>query len=261
MWFVGGRRSAATAVKVRALLRCGPGRRFYRSVCAACAAGAVALIAPALCSAARLAPPEALDRYLERGSHAQPDCSDSDYAVQIDASVPALKKQGSMTGFKRIIQPGHAVYRGLRFTGDSLVKTQVIARFLARESNSPQQHGDARVTRLNYSFEFDKASDYNGHMVLKPRRKRAGLFRGELWLEAETAAPLRLWGDLVKSPSILVRSFRFVQDYETFHGCTEPLRSLLTARTRIAGTVEMSVWQHPASDNADASGAMNAIPH
>jgi len=234
-------------------------------VLAAFAAAAVALIAPPLCSAERLAPPETLDRYLETGSHEQPHCSDLDYAVQIDASVPGLKKRGSMTGFKRIIQPGHAVYRGLRFTGDSLVKTQVITRFLAHETNSPEQAGDTRVTRLNYKFEFDRVSEYNGHMayvfVLKPRRKRAGLFRGELWLDAETAAPLRLWGDLVKSPSIFVRSFRFVQDYQRFDGCTEPLRSFLTARTRIAGTAEMTVWLHPASDNAEASGTMNAVPH
>ena len=230
-----------------------------------CALAALALIAPALCSAEPLTPSEALDRYLERGRQEQAQCFESDYVVQIDASVPALKKRGSMTGFKRMIQPGHAVYRGLRFTGDNLVKTQVIARFLTHETNSPEQAGDISVSRLNYGFAFDKAADYNGQMayvfVLRPRHKRAGLFRGELWVSADTATQLRLWGDLVKSPSIVIRSFRFVEDYQTFHGCNEPLRSLLTARTRIAGTVEMTVWQHPASDNTEATAAMNAVAH
>jgi hypothetical protein len=228
-----------------------------------CALAALALIARALCSAEPLPPSEALDRYLESGRHEQAQCLQSDYAVQIDASVPALKKRGSMTGFKRIIQPGHAVYRGLRFTGDNLVKTQVIARFLTHETNSPEQAGDVSVTRLNYNFEFDKAADYNGQMayvfLVTARRKRAGLFRGELWLDADTATPLRLWGDLVKSPSIFIRSFRFVEDYRIFHGCNEPLRSLLTAQTRIAGTVEMTVWQHPASDSQEATGTINAV--
>ena len=138
-----------------------------------------------------------------------------------------------------------------------MVKTQVIARFLTREAKTQPQAQDVGLTPQNYIFQFENTSDYNGLaayvFLLKPRRKRAGLFRGELWLDAETAAPLRIWGDLVKSPSIFVRSIRFVQDYQTVRGCSEPLRVLLTARTRIAGTAEMTVWLHPASDEAEAT--------
>ncbi len=60
-----------------------------------------------------------------------------------------------MTGFKRIVQPGHIVYRGLRFSGDSLVKTQVIGRFLARETN-PAPGADTRVTVGNYTFALEE---------------------------------------------------------------------------------------------------------
>jgi hypothetical protein len=192
----------------------------------------------------------------------QPACCNTLFAVQIDASMPALQKHASMKGFKRTVQPGRVVYRGLQFTGDKLVKTQVIARFLARETDPPAQAADIGVTRGNYIFSYDHLSDYNGLAAyvfcLKPRRKRAGLFRGELWLDRDTAAPLRLWGDLVKSPTIFIRGLRFVQDYQTVHGCTEPLRLLLTARTRIAGTVEMTVWLHPASEEAEAASRLNA---
>lgn len=225
---------------------------------------ALALISPILRSAQPLKPAEALDRYLAAPRNEQPACADSVFAVQVDASLPALKKHGSMTGFKRIVKPGRIVYRGLRFTGDNVVKNQVIARFLARESNPTQQAADITVTPLNYLFAFNKVSDYNRLtayvFLLKPRRKRVGLFRGELWLDAETAAPLRLWGDLVKSPSIFVRSVRFVQDYQTVHGCSEPLRLLLTTRTQIAGTAEMTVWLHPASEEPEARGGMNVLP-
>jgi hypothetical protein len=62
----------------------------------------------------------------------------------------------------------------------------------------------------------------------------------------------------VKSPSIFVRSFRFVQDYQTIAGCAEPLRLLVTARTRIVGTGEMTVWTHPASEETESAGGMNA---
>jgi len=218
---------------------------------------ALALIAPTLCPGQTLKPREALDRYLAAPRNEEPACSNADFAVQIDASLPALKKHGSMTGFRRITRPGHIVYRGLRFTGDNVVKNQVIARVLARDSN-PTQSRDIAVTPQNYLFTFDKISDYNGLgayvFLLRPRRKRGGLFRGELWLDAETAAPLRLWGDLVKSPSIFIRSARFVQDYQRVHGCSEPLRLLVTTRTRIAGTAEMTMWLRPASEEAEAQG-------
>jgi hypothetical protein len=228
------------------------------------AAAALALIAPALSPAEALRPSEALGRYLagQRGDRLA--CSDSLFAIRIDASMPAMKRYGSMTGFKRIVQPGQVVYRGLRFTGDKFVKTQVIARYLSRDTYPSAQTADIAVTPANYVFAFNGVSDYSGLaayvFLLKPRRKRAELFRGELWLDAGTGEPHRIWGDLVKSPSIFVRSFRFVQDYQTVHGCTEPLRLLLTARTRIAGTVEMTVWLHPASEEPETTSGFDAVP-
>jgi hypothetical protein len=226
-------------------------------------ATALTIMNSLLTHAEALQPAEALDRYLAARRNVQPACSDSLFAVRIDASVPSLKKQGSMTGFKRIVRPGEVVYRGLRFTGDKFVKTQVIARFLARDTDSRAETEEIGVTPANYVFIYGGKSAYNGReayvFVLNPRRKRPSLFRGELWLDADTGAAVRLWGDLVKSPSFFVRSFRFVQDYRITDGCAKPLRLLLTARTRIVGTVEMTVWLHPASEETESADGMNAF--
>jgi len=206
------------------------------------------LLFPSFCSGQPLTPAEALDRYLASRDQ-QPACSDSVFNVQIDASMPALRKQGRMSGLKLVSCTGQIVYRGLRFTGDKLVQTAVIARFLGHDTNPAERTGDVAVSRQNYWFTYSKTSDYNGLtayvFLLKPRRKRAGLFRGELWLTADTAVPLRFWGDLVKSPSMFICSFRLVQDNQTVGGCAQPLRLLLTAHTRIAGTVEMVIWLQP----------------
>jgi len=215
------------------------------------------------CTARAVEPLNALDRYLAGQGKNQPDCFDSVFSVEIDASLPALRKHGSMTGFKRITQPGHIVYRGLRFTGDNIIKSQVIARFLAHEAKPAERAADVAVTPSNYVFTFDRTSDYNGLIayvfLVKPRRKRAGLFRGELWLNAETAAPFRLWGDVVKAPSMVVRSLRFVQDYQTLGECTEPLRLQVTTRALLAGTVELTVWSHPASGEPEAAGTEDRL--
>jgi hypothetical protein len=164
-----------------------------------------------------------------------------------------------MSGLKVVSGTGQIMYRGLRFTGDNLVKTAVIARFLANDAKPTQRVAGTDVTPQNYSFVYDRTSGYNGLIAyvfrLKPIRKRIALFKGELWLEATTAAPLRLWGDFVKSPSIFVRSFRFVQDYQRIGHCFETLRLLLTVETRIAGKVEMAVWLHPVNGQSAAATA------
>ena len=100
--------------------------------------------------AGRLEPPEALERYLAWAGNEQAGCSESVFSVQIDASMPALKRHGSMTGFKRIIQQGQIAYRGLRFTGDNIIRNQVIAWFLAREVKPPQSAADVAVSPANH---------------------------------------------------------------------------------------------------------------
>jgi hypothetical protein len=210
---------------------------------------APALLFAGLCSAQSLTPGEVINRYLTGSGERQPGCSDWVFVVQIDAALPQLKKQGSMSGLKVVSRAGRTVYRDLRFTGDSLIKTAVIARFLANDVKPSERAAGADVTRENYSFVYDRTSEYNGLTAyvfrLKPIRQRTGVFKGELWLEATTADPLRLWGDFVKSPSLFVRNIRFVQDYEHIGHCSHPLRLLLTVDTRIAGHVEMAVWLHP----------------
>lgn len=198
------------------------------------------------CPAGSPTPAEALGGYLARSGDEQSGCSDAAFTVQIDASLPKLGKQGSMRGLKLVSHTGQSGYRSLRFAGDSLVKKAVIIRFLANDTKKHER--SLAVARENYSLSFDRTSDYNGLTAyvfrLKPKRKRTGLFRGELWLDATTGAPLRLWGDLVKSPSIFIRRLRFVQDYSYPSQCRQPVRLIVTVQTRIVGEVELVAWFH-----------------
>lgn len=77
---------------------------------------------------------------------------------------------------------------------------------------------------------------------LTPRRKQVGLFKGELWLDQETALPLREWGDFNKSPSKLLKRTRFVRDYVLDRTRAKLRRLILTARAILAGDVELTVW-------------------
>jgi hypothetical protein len=210
----------------------------------------IALVAlvPGIGAAQSFTPSQALDHYLESSPDQHAECAGRAFSVQIDASLPKLQKHGSMSGLKLVSETGQIVYRGLRFTGDKIIKTDVIARFLTRDAALEEQAPGDGVNRSNYTFEFDKVADYNGLSAfvfhLKPKRKKPGMFNGELWLDANTADPLRLWGDFVKSPSIFISSFRFVRDYQGTSQCFQPARLLVTADTRVAGPMEMAVWLH-----------------
>jgi hypothetical protein len=57
---------------------------------------------------------------------------------------------------------------------------------------------------------------------LTPRKKRVGLFKGDLWLDAETCLPVRESGRLVKLPSIFLRRIEFVREYEIHEGLVYP---------------------------------------
>jgi hypothetical protein len=192
-----------------------------------------------------------LNRYLG-GSRASCTSAEEAMEVRIEASLPKLKKQGTMHGLKVISQSGQVAYRFLRFTGDKLVKTDVIARFLTAEVHPPENTANIAVTAKNYKFRYLRPADYEGTHAyvyqLRPRKKRPGLFKGELWLDAESAAPLRETGELVKSPSIFIQRVKFIRDYADRTACAPPHRTAITVQTRIAGDAEMVVWQNPVDE-------------
>jgi len=190
-----------------------------------------------------------LDRYL---AHVPTACETSEHAVemQIDATLPKLEKQGTMYGLKVVSDTGQVAYRFLRFTGDKLIKTDVIARFLTAETQARQQTGDVSISKANYKFKFVRTDAAAYVFELKPRQKRSGLFKGELWLDPSTAEPVREKGEFVKAPSIFVKKIRFVRDYRiAAAACAPPAHTSITVQTRIAGNAEMTVVQRPVSSN------------
>jgi len=71
--------------------------------------------------------------------------------VDIEASLPKLKKHGRLHGLRRISRLGRITYEALHFEGDNSVKTHVIARYLAAEA-------EAQGKRAAYLFMKPNAS-------------------------------------------------------------------------------------------------------
>jgi len=165
--------------------------------------------------------------------------------VDIAASLPNLHKNGRMHALKHISRLGRITYEALKFDGDNSVKRDVIARYLTAESQARTSETSLAVLPANYKFKYKGLQDHGQGPVhvfeVTPRKKIVGLFKGELWLDAQSFLPVRESGRMVKSPSIFLKRVEFVQEFEIRDGLSIPLRMHTTVDTRLIGKAELTV--------------------
>ena len=186
-----------------------------------------------------------VNHYLEASHEQQDTLRGATMEVDIDASVPKLQKHGKLQALKSISKLGKITYHLLGFSGDNSVKTEVIARYLKAEVDAAEGGPKLSITPENYKFKYKGVEDWNGRQAyvlhVTPRHKKVGLFKGEVWLDAETYMPVRETGSFVKSPSIFLKKMEFVRDYELANGVSMPQRMESKVETRFFGPVELNV--------------------
>jgi hypothetical protein len=168
--------------------------------------------------------------------------------MDIEASLPKLHKSAELRVLQ-FVSGQESDFQVLESNGDHLVRREVIGRYLAaaKEANDKPDCSRA-ITPENYRFLFRRIADYADQKAyvyaLKPWRRKAGMFRGELWLDAQTGAVLREWGESVKTPSWFIKTVYFVRDYTMQYGSGRPplRRLILNARTRLFGSVDLTIW-------------------
>lgn len=194
--------------------------------------------------AAPLAETELVDRYLTATQGQQTNLRGGTMEVEIEAEVPKLQKHGKLHALRNISKLGKITYRMLGFSGDNTVKKEVIARYLSAEAQA-QAESNRSITPDNYKFKYKGMRDTDGQLVyvlqVSPRHKEVGLFKGELWLDAQTYLPLRESGRFVKNPSIFLKKMEFVRTYEIQDGVSAPQRIESRVETRLFGPVVLSV--------------------
>ncbi len=184
---------------------------------------------------------EILGRYVAAKETQQSVLRGVQMEVDIDAKLPKLEKQGKLRALRRISKLGKITYKALGFSGDSTIKNEVITRYLSAETEAR----DTAITPANYKFKYKGQTEFGGLRVqifqITPRKKQVGMFRGELWLDAATAMPVREAGRLVKTPSVFLKTVDFVQEYEIRDGVAIPKRFRSTADVRVFGRAELNV--------------------
>jgi len=165
--------------------------------------------------------------------------------AEVEASLPKLKKFGTLSALRTITKVGRVTWDKLRFSGDNTIKKEVIARYIQTEQESREDTSKIAINNENYKFKYkglDTKNNVRVHVFqLSPRKKAIGLFKGELWIDPETNLPLREAGELVKSPSIFLKKVQFVREYEIVDGRAIPRHVESKINTRVWGSAEVSI--------------------
>lgn len=185
-----------------------------------------------------------LDRYVKASETQREKLRGITMNVNIAAELPKLQKRGTMFALRTISRVGRITYEALKFEGDNTVKKELIARYLAAETESSSKSAPP-ITPEFYKFKYKGMTDREGQQVyvfqLTPKKKLAGTFKGELWLDPSTCLPVREQGRLAKNPSVFIRRFDFERTYEIREGVAVPKHTHGLVQTRLWGTAEMNV--------------------
>ena len=203
-----------------------------------------------------------VSRYLDATRAQQEALRGAQMEVDIDARLPKLEKQGKLRALRSMSKLGKITYKALGFSGDNTVKQEVITRYLTAESEG-REDGSIAISPANYKFRL-KATltrDESRTFIfqLTPKKKKVGLFKGELWLDGETGMPVRESGEFVKNPSVFLKKIEFVRDYEIQGGVAIPKHIESRVDTRLVGRAELSInfsnFTYPENDEAgEAAG-------
>jgi hypothetical protein len=159
----------------------------------------------------------------------------------IRAQLPDTAQQGEYELQRNYSAPHTLLFKPIRFVGDKFVKSNVIVRLLQSEVDHVEKDrpADTAISPANYKFSYKGQAKVGDRLVqvfqVKPRKKRLGLFKGRIYLDAHTGALARVEGRAVKSPSFFVKKIEFVQDYSDFDSFTLPVHVHSEAHARIVG--------------------------
>jgi hypothetical protein len=200
----------------------------------------------ALNAATGTGPNAIVENYLAAAQQQERALAGSSMEVDIEASLPKLKKHGRLRGLRRISRLGRITYEALHFEGDNSVKNHVIARYLAAEAEAQADGSPSlSVTPANYNFKY-KGEKQSGELAVDvfqvtPRHKRVGLFKGEIWIDAKTSLCVRQSGRLVKTPSLFLKKVEFVKEFEIRDGISVPRQIHSIVDTRLVGQAELTI--------------------
>ncbi len=208
------------------------------------------------------APADIINRFLQATQGHEDALRGVSMQVEIEASIVKLKENATLKALRKISKVGQVTYHVVAFQGNNTVKNDVIARYLQAEQ---QGQGDSKIgiSPNNYKFKYKGKKDGSANekvyvFQLTPRKKLVGLFKGEMWLDAQSCLPVMERGRLVKNPSIWFKKVDFERQFAIQNGVAIPQHMNSQIEVRIIGTVDLHVNYSNFVQNADSDDSAHA---
>lgn len=188
-----------------------------------------------------MSPELALATYQYRSAQQSAQLAAYSAVTVIRAELPETSQQGEFELQRKFEAPHTLLFTPVHFSGDGFVKSSVITRLLQSEVDHVQKDDPAltAISLANYKFTYKGASHVHDRLVhvyqVKPHKKRPGLFKGRIYLDAHTGTLVRAEGSVVKSPSFFVKHIEFLQDFADVQSFTLPVHMHSEAKARIVG--------------------------
>ena len=187
-----------------------------------------------------------IDHYTSASRQHEHSLDGASMDVDIDASLPKLQKHGRLHALRRILPLGLIKYEKAFFEGDNVVNKEVISRYLTAEVEAQKNPSPGTaVTPENYKFKSKGMVVLDGRDTylyqVTPKQKRERLFKGEIWIDAQSYLKVQESGYLVKNPSIWLKKVAFIRKYEIRDGVSVPKQTQSVADTRLVGKAEMTI--------------------
>jgi len=149
----------------------------------------------------------AFARYIASLQQRDPFTEVGPVAVLIEASLPHFYKDAQLLAVRRMGENERSEYGIVGLEGDGAALDEVTTRYFAlQEEIENLPLSSIQVSPENYKFRLRgevKTGIGTAYVYeVTPRKRRPGLFKGQIWIEAGTGAEVLMSGRLERAPSI-----------------------------------------------------------
>lgn len=171
---------------------------------------------------------------------------------------------GEMTVRMTYRQPGNKAFEMVSEHGSALVRKRVLGEMVDAELAASKDaiRRATQITADNYSFRYVQMAVEGGRpchvLAVEPREPNKFLIRGNIWVDAEDLAIIRIEGSPAKNPSFWIRSTKIVHRYEKFGAFWLAVAHVSETKARIFGHTTVTIDYTDYRINQDAATAVAA---
>ncbi len=144
--------------------------------------------------------------------------------------------------------------------GSGIIRSIVFKRLMQSESETAggRQHHDSSITPVNYAFRLLGEQDVGPYHCIVveaiPLRRDKYLFEGQIWIDAQDFAIVRIAGHPARKPSFWINRADFVRQYQKIGDFWLPSRDETFVDVKLYGHKVLTIDHHDYRINGGEGG-------